>query len=65
MQCELLAICGFFKKYNNPQNRTCQEFIRRYCIGPDTHKCKRLEYRKSYGQPPDDDMMPTGLMIKV
>ena len=65
MDCEILPICGFFQKYNTPDNTSYERFITRYCKGPDKNKCKRLEYRNAYGQPPADEMLPSGLMLKI
>jgi hypothetical protein len=64
MECELLAVCGFFKKYCATNTMACQALINRYCKGADMKNCKRLEYRKNYGSPPPDNMMPSGLMIR-
>lgn len=62
-ECELLATCGFFKKYQTTKDLACKGFISQYCKGPKMDQCKRKEYRKVHGQAPSDDMMPTGLMI--
>lgn len=62
-ECELLSTCGFFKKYQASQNLACQGFIKVYCRGPKIDQCKRKEYRRVHGQPPSDDMMPTGQMM--
>ena len=64
MECEFLVMCGFFKKYCASNNMACQGLINRYCKGEEMKNCKRLEYRKNYGSPPPDNMMPSGLMIK-
>ena len=59
-ECELLVKCGFFKKYESTKDLVCKGFISMYCKGPKMDECKRLEYRKTHGTPPSDDMMPTG-----
>lgn len=64
MECEILSICGFFKKYGISDKKTCQSLIDRYCKGPNMKLCKRLEYRKNYGSPPPDDMLPSGLTMQ-
>jgi len=61
-ECELLANCGYFKKYQNTKEVLCQGFIRQYCRGPLQVECKRMEYRKERGTPPPDEMMPSGHM---
>jgi len=64
-ECELLAKCGFFKKYQTTKDMACKGFIRQYCHGPDMNVCIRKKYRQEHGTPPSDDMMPTGQMIVV
>lgn len=64
MDCEYLQSCGFFKKYCISHNQACQGLIHKYCRGEELKNCKRLEYRKNYGAPPPDDMMPSGLEFK-
>ena len=59
-QCELLEICGFFKKYQAVKDLACRGFIRLYCKGPMMDQCKRKKYREEHGFPPHDDMMPSG-----
>ncbi|WP_457572285.1 hypothetical protein [Desulfovulcanus sp.] len=62
-ECELLATCGFFKKYQKTKDLACKGFMRQYCMGPKKDQCKRKEYRLKHGKPPSDDMMPSGQMI--
>jgi major membrane immunogen (membrane-anchored lipoprotein) len=62
-ECELLATCGFFKKYQNSKDMACKGFLNMYCRGPKMNQCKRKEYRNQHGQAPSDDMMPSGQMI--
>lgn len=64
IECEYLKMCGFFNKYCNTKDLACRGFIFQYCKGDKMNECKRLQYRKHHGQPPSDDMMPTGQMIK-
>lgn len=33
-ECESLAKCGFFKKYETTKDLVCKGFIIRYCSGP-------------------------------
>ncbi len=64
-QCDLLVVCGFFKKYQDAKDLACKGFIRSYCKGPKMDECKRKEFRKQHGYPPPDEMMPTGHMMAV
>ena len=69
--CELLATCGFFKKYygaSEPEYfHLVQQllFIQRYCKGPLQNQCYRKIYRAQHGTPPDSDMMPDGRPVTV
>ena len=58
--CELLPTCGFFKKHQQTTNLACLGFMRVYCKGPQQSECKRREFRRDHGCPPDDDMLPSG-----
>lgn len=62
-ECELLESCGFFQKYRETLNLACRGFIKTYCRGERMEECKRKEYRKQHGAPPDSDMLPSGQMI--
>jgi hypothetical protein len=63
-ECELLSVCGFFKKYQNTKELACRGFIAQYCKGDKMDQCKRKAFRKEHGVPPEDDMMPTGQIVK-
>lgn len=63
-ECELLANCGFFRKYAKAKNLACEGFIRMYCRGAKMDECKRKQYRREHGAPPPDDMMPNGNTIR-
>ena len=63
MQCELLEKCSFFIKYRDTLNLACRGFIKTYCEGDKMDECKRKEYRLKHGQPPHEDMMPSGQMV--
>ena len=63
MDCDLLDKCGFFLKYRETLNLACRGFIKTYCKGPKMDECKRKEYRLQHGQPPEDDMLPSGQLM--
>ena len=64
MECDLLEMCGFFKKYEKTDELACKGFIRQYCKGDKMKECKRKEHRRTTGTPPPDDMLPNGKMLK-
>ena len=59
-ECELLADCGFYKKY-----RITRELglFQLYCKGPKMIECERKKYHQKNGNPPTDDLMPSGKVI--
>ncbi len=63
VECELLETCGFFRVYSDTLDMACRGFIKTYCKGERMDECKRKEYRLQHGEPPVDDMLPTGQMI--
>ena len=62
-ECELLATCGFFQKYQKSLDLACKGFISSYCKGDKMEECHRKLYRQKNGSPPDDDMLPSGQMM--
>lgn len=63
-ECENLAKCSFFNKFNATREAACRGFISQYCQGPKQDKCKRKTYRQEHGTPPPEDMLPTGQIYK-
>jgi hypothetical protein len=63
MNCELLANCGFFKKYAERYNLSCKGFIKLYCQGPRRNECQRKQCGQEHGEPLSDDMMPNGQIL--
>ncbi len=61
--CELLEKCGFFRKYQASLDMACRGFVKSFCQGPEMDNCKRKAYRKEHGEPPHDDMLPSGHML--
>ena len=64
-ECELLNTCGFFKKHMNSHEAACKGLITQYCRGHKQEDCKRKEYRKQNGKPPEDSMLPNGSMLRT
>lgn len=62
-QCENLATCGFFKKYQGSKDLVCKGFVQMFCQGAKMNECKRKAYRKEHGAPPPDNMMPNGTTL--
>ena len=62
--CDLLEVCGFFRKYAAVEELACRGYLAAYCLGGELVDCKRKEYRKAHGGPPPDDMLPTGELTR-
>lgn len=63
--CEMLANCGFFKKYCKTKDLACKGFMSMYCKGDKQKECKRKHFKMKHGYPPSDDMLPSGQMISA
>jgi hypothetical protein len=63
-QCELLAKCGFFANYKGNTDVVREGWIRMYCESAEkSARCERKKIRRETGQPPPDNMAPTGKML--
>ena len=63
-KCELLDKCGFFKNHKGNTEVTKHGRIRLFReLKEKSEKCKRKQYRKENGHPPEDNMAPTGKML--
>jgi hypothetical protein len=61
--CELIKVCGYFKKYSTSPEKMHQDFAKDYCHADNNVTCARKLYRKEHGKPPVDEMLPTGLKL--
>jgi hypothetical protein len=58
--CENLAGCSFFQKYQGTKKLACQGLMTKYCKGSLQTDCKRKEFKRAKGMAPSADMMPNG-----
>lgn len=65
MDCPNLVNCGFIKKYGESKSLAVKGFISMYCKSVKQDECKRKEYKKINGNPPVDEMLPNGIMMKA
>jgi len=64
--CELLTKCGFFSNFKGNTEVVKQGWIRMFCEDQEkSERCERKKIRKMTGKPPEDNMAPTGQMIRV
>jgi hypothetical protein len=63
-QCEFLDKCGFFLNYSGNTEVIKQGWIRMYCEDQQkARQCERRKIREQTGQPPADNMCPTGKLL--
>lgn len=64
--CDLLEKCGFFNSFKGNSEVVKAGWIRMFCQSRDkSEKCRRKALRRETGQPPADNMAPTGDFVKV
>ena len=62
--CENMERCGFIRKYaNDKDGLAVRGFVLMYCQGDKQDCCKRKEYKMRTGNPPPDEMLPSGTMM--
>jgi hypothetical protein len=65
-QCEFLGTCGFFLNYKGNTEVVRQGWVSLFCEDEQKSKqCERKKVRQATGQPPADNMAPTGSMLVV
>ena len=62
--CENLEKCGFFKNFKGNTEVIKNSWIRMFCQDIQRSlNCKRKEIKKQTGNPPADNMAPTGKLL--
>jgi hypothetical protein len=65
-QCEFLDRCGFFLNYKANTEVIKQGWVALFCEDSEkSERCERKIVRQRTGQPPADNMSPTGDMLMV
>ncbi|MDT8419051.1 MAG: hypothetical protein RQ754_01315 [Desulfuromonadales bacterium] len=61
--CERLNCCPFFLavKELGEASDVLNEYVAVYCCGPFKDKCFRLQHLARFGEPPGDNVSPSGL----
>lgn len=63
-KCEFLDRCGFFLNYKGNTEVVKQGWIALYCEDKQkSERCERKKVRQATGQPPQDNMAPTGTLL--
>lgn len=63
-KCEFLDRCGFFLNYAANTEVVKQGWIRLFCDDREKSElCERKKHRQRTGEPPADNMSPTGDML--
>ena len=62
--CEFLEKCGFFRNYQWNSEVVKQGWVQMFCEEQaKSELCERKKVRRLTGQPPADNMCPTGTML--
>lgn len=60
-QCEFLDQCGFYKNFSGNVEAVRNGWIRMFCSElKKSERCQRKKIRQETGNPPPDNMAPTG-----
>lgn len=61
--CERLPICPFFRAVQESDEilDVLNEYVHVYCCGPFQESCYRVKHLSRYGEPPEDNISPSGL----
>lgn len=63
-KCELIETCGFFLNFRSHTEVVKQLTIDLYCNDLELSElCERKKIRKQTGEPPPDNMSPTGNLL--
>lgn len=63
-KCEFLEKCGFFLNYEGNTEVVKQGWIAMFCEDREkSERCARRQVRRETGQPPADNMAPTGRLL--
>ena len=63
-KCKFLDSCGFFLNFRGNSEVVERGWIRLFCTSQErSENCERKKIRKQTGQPPPDNMTPTGIIL--
>ncbi len=63
-KCEFLDTCGFFLNFRGNSEIVERGWIRLFCTSQErSENCERKKIRKQTGEPPPDNMTPTGIIL--
>jgi hypothetical protein len=63
--CEMLEKCGFFRNFQGNAEVIKKGWIRSFCESKEkSAECKRKKIRQKTGQPPADNITPTGMILQ-
>ncbi len=63
-KCEFLERCGFFLHFSGSSETVKNGWVNLFCEDlTKSEFCKRKIYKREHGQPPADNMTPTGIFI--
>jgi hypothetical protein len=63
-KCEMLESCGFFANYKGNTETIKEGWIKMFCHDRARSEfCERKKHRKRTGEPPADNMSPSGRFL--
>ena len=61
--CECQDSCPFFQKIRSSRVYLHSVFLQDYCQGRLARDCMRKLHQEVYGEPPSDDLAPSGVVF--
>ena len=63
-KCDLINECAYFKLYEEQRSMAIDVWKKLFCMNiSKSEKCERKKIRKETGEPPPDNMSPTGELL--
>jgi len=63
-KCDLINECAYFQFYEEQRSMAIDVWKKLFCMNiSKSEKCERKKIRKETGEPPPDNMSPTGELL--
>jgi len=64
--CNLINECAYFRIYEEQRSMAIDVWKKLFCMDINkSEKCERKKMRKETGEPPPDNMSPTGELLEL
>lgn len=65
-KCDLINECAYFQLYEEQRSMAIDVWKKLFCLDINkSEKCERKKIRKETGEPPPDNMSPTGELLEL